>query len=685
MTNAGGRVWNSEGETQMNATARDLLDADADLNETIVYQHHSDKNHHPAQVQARAGDPNPSSSSDAGGCDRATGPSEMPMNTPPAQGQGRYTYGSGARPLDGYTIKRAIGRGGFGEVYYATSDSGKEVALKLIIRNLEVESRGVVQCMNLKCPNLLTVFDLKTQPGGESFVIMEYVSGPSLANVLARYPQGMPVPEVRAWLKGLVEGVAYLHDHGIVHRDLKPANLFMEEGLVKIGDYGLAKLITPGNGTEHSESIGTCHYMAPEIASGKYHKPIDVYAMGVIIYEMLTGRVPFEGETVGEVLMKHLTARPDVSMLPEPYRSIVGRALAKDPNQRPPRAYDLLPPDDAPRSPGVRFIGDGKTATPLPEAGAGNGHGHGQPKDDVLRIEAEEPVFYIGPETRPPRRPIAQRVRSAVWRRPLPQPQPQPQRRPQPQPQPQPRAQPAAQARRPLPTPQPVAPPQPPPTPPPLPSSRVRVAELAGSMAWAAPAAAILSVFTAASFGVDPVARPEQTAFLFGTSLLATWGALVPSRVFEGRTLNPTVRRGIYLLIGVLVGLAAWVLNTWTGVGPLPTWNSAGSELISFTGPASDPNPLGYAAYFGLVFMLCGWAGMAVRDRSRRVRLIPAAKAALIAGLVGVLWPSPQPWGLAVVALTALVTQAVSPWSKQGADYARYAAKAARQRLRKVA
>ena len=149
----------------------------------------------------------------------------------------------------------------------------------------------------------------------------------------------------------MVEGVAYLHDHGIVHRDLKPANLFMEEGIVKIGDYGLAKLITPSHGTEHSESIGTCHYMAPEIGSGKYNKPIDVYSIGVILYEMLTGRVPFDGETVNEVLMKHLTARPDVSMLAEPYRSIVAKALAKDPNHRPGRLYDLLPPEDAPVRP----------------------------------------------------------------------------------------------------------------------------------------------------------------------------------------------------------------------------------------------------------------------------------------------------------------------------------------------
>ncbi|MGE3822072.1 MAG: hypothetical protein AB7I30_21875, partial [Isosphaeraceae bacterium] len=93
-----------------------------------------------------------------------------PMMTPPST-TGRYTFSSGARPLDGYTIKRAIGRGGFGEVYYATSDAGKEVALKLILRNLDVESRGVKQCMNLKCPNLLTVFDMKTTDAGDTFVL----------------------------------------------------------------------------------------------------------------------------------------------------------------------------------------------------------------------------------------------------------------------------------------------------------------------------------------------------------------------------------------------------------------------------------------------------------------------------------------------------------------------------------
>ena len=296
------------------------------------------------------------------GPDRPAG--APPMDKASPQAPFRYTYGSGSRPLDGYTIKRAIGRGGFGEVYYATSDSGKEVALKLITRNVEVERRGVAQCMNLKCPNLLTIYDIRSNDAGETFVVMEYVSGPSLAGVLEKYPKGMPLNEARAWLKGLVEGVDYLHDHGIVHRDLKPANLFMEDGVVKIGDYGLSKIISAQQGSEHSESIGTCHYMAPEVSTGKYHKPIDIYAIGIILHEMLTGEVPFEGETVGEVLMKHLTTRPDLSRLAEPYQTIVGEALAKDPVNRPKRASDLLGPDDAPKARDVRFIGEGKVSPP---------------------------------------------------------------------------------------------------------------------------------------------------------------------------------------------------------------------------------------------------------------------------------------------------------------------------------
>src|SRR5262249_41675594 len=152
-------------------------------------------------------------------------------------------------------------------------------------------------------------------------------------------------------------------------------------------------------GSGHSESIGTCHYMAPEVASGKYQRPIDIYAIGVILHEMITGKVPFDGETVAEVLMKHLTAQPDLSKLPEPYRTIVARALAKDPKDRQKDAHELLPPEDAPQPEPLRYIGDGKVAPRPPSDPQNDPKGEGE---DVYRRGPEEPIFYSGPETRPP-------------------------------------------------------------------------------------------------------------------------------------------------------------------------------------------------------------------------------------------------------------------------------------------
>ncbi len=266
-------------------------------------------------------------------------PPAEPAAAPPAR---RFFYASGAKPLTGYTIKRGVGQGGFGDVYYAVSDAGKEVALKLIRRNLDVELRGIRQCLNLKHPNLLSLFDIRQDDQGDTWVVMEYVAGDCLETLLEAKPHGLPPSAALAWIHGIGRAVAYLHDHGIVHRDLKPGNVFCDEGVVKVGDYGLSKFISCSRRSGHTESVGTVHYMAPEVANGRYGKEIDVYAMGVMLYETLTGRVPFEGESVGEVLMKHLTARPDVSMLSEPYRSVVARALEKDPALRYRTAGELL-------------------------------------------------------------------------------------------------------------------------------------------------------------------------------------------------------------------------------------------------------------------------------------------------------------------------------------------------------
>jgi hypothetical protein len=261
---------------------------------------------------------------------------------PQAQGKiMRFHYRHGDRPIDGYTILRGIGRGGFGEVYYARSDAGRDVALKAILYNEEIELRGVSQCINLKSPHLVSVFDIRKDTTGVPFVIMEYVIGPSLREVLEANPTGLGPLRTAFLVQELGKGLNCLHSQGIVHRDLKPENVFFEDGYVKIGDYGLSKLISTSRQSAQTMSVGTVQYMAPEIGSGNYDRGVDIYALGIMAHELLTGRVPFEGETIGEILLKHLTAEPDLSGIEEPFRAVISRALQKSPAMRQP-TVDLL-------------------------------------------------------------------------------------------------------------------------------------------------------------------------------------------------------------------------------------------------------------------------------------------------------------------------------------------------------
>lgn len=253
-----------------------------------------------------------------------------------------FTYSPGSTPLPPYTIRRGVGMGGFGEVYFALSDAGKEVALKRIQRNLEIELRGVSQCLNLKHPNLVALFDICRDSKDESWVVMEYVPGLNLRQILDEAPKGLSQPVADHWIRGIGAGVHHLHSAGLVHRDLKPGNIFDDLGQVKVGDYGLSKFISTSHRGGHTESVGTFHYMAPEIGRGEYGREIDIYALGILLFELLTGDVPFDGESCHEIIVKHLTATPDLSGIAEPYRSTIARCLEKDPNKRFASVADML-------------------------------------------------------------------------------------------------------------------------------------------------------------------------------------------------------------------------------------------------------------------------------------------------------------------------------------------------------
>ncbi len=245
-----------------------------------------------------------------------------------------FQYQHGDRPLEGYTIQHAVGRGGFGEVYYAVSDSGRQVALKAIQGYEQIELRGVRQCMNLKSPHLVTIFDVRYNKKGKPFVIMEYVSGPSLLQLLSDVPSGLGTQKAAFFLREIGKGLTFLHDCGIVHRDLKPGNIFYEDGYVKIGDYGLSKAMSPSCCSGQTVTVGTVHYMAPEIGEGSYDRGVDIYALGVVLYEMLRGQPPYTGSSVGEILMKHMSSKPDLGDIDEPFATVIRRCMDKDPAKR---------------------------------------------------------------------------------------------------------------------------------------------------------------------------------------------------------------------------------------------------------------------------------------------------------------------------------------------------------------
>jgi serine/threonine-protein kinase len=244
----------------------------------------------------------------------------------------------GAR-LGPYQIEALIGLGGMGKVYRASDTRfGRTVAIKTsnarFNERFEREARAVAA---LNHPNICTLYD-----AGPNYLVLEFVEGETLSRPINQGP--LPLDETLRIAGQIAAALAAAHEKGIVHRDLKPANVKITPGgLVKVLDFGLAKRISQRSAdgsmttglTEVGTAVGTPAYMAPEQAQGKeVDKCADVWAFGVLLYELLSGQRPFRGDSLQATLAAVLTKEPDLAIVPARVRPLLRACLKKDPQER---------------------------------------------------------------------------------------------------------------------------------------------------------------------------------------------------------------------------------------------------------------------------------------------------------------------------------------------------------------
>ncbi len=257
--------------------------------------------------------------------------------------------------IPGYTIETEIGKGGMATVYLATQQLlDRKVALKVMNPSLAAddsfcnrfhkEGKTIAQ---FKHPNIVTIYDIGAFES-HYYMAMEYIGGGTLKE---RIRQGSVLEGWLSILRQISSALGYAHARGFIHRDIKPANiLFQEDGSVVLSDFGIAKDMSSDEQlTRMGFTVGTPEYMSPEQALGRsVDRRSDLYSLGVVFYEMLTARKPFVARDAFAVALMHANQPPPP--LPESakaYESIVGRLLAKDPDQRFATAEELLHAIDA--------------------------------------------------------------------------------------------------------------------------------------------------------------------------------------------------------------------------------------------------------------------------------------------------------------------------------------------------
>ena len=307
--------------------------------------------------------------------------------------------------LGEYELRQRIGVGGMGLVYDGIQPLiGKRVAVKVLRPELAAAEEQVARLLAearavnaIRHRGIVDIFGFGQVPDGRQYIIMEYLEGIALDAYLADKGR-IPVAEVLDVLDEVLSALGAAHGAGVVHRDLKPSNIFLvlqPDGsrYVKLLDFGLAKVGLPAGRTAQTRTdmvVGTPEYMAPEQARGQPVGPMtDLYALGVVAFEMVTGRLPFTGSSPVDLLMKHVDARPPrpsefVPELPAALDAFILQMLTKDPEARPGSAETL-------RRPLLRLRDTLTHSAPAP-----------QPKPVVAELPVEAPSETPAPPKSPP-------------------------------------------------------------------------------------------------------------------------------------------------------------------------------------------------------------------------------------------------------------------------------------------
>lgn len=255
-----------------------------------------------------------------------------------------------------YGIVRRIGAGGMGEIYEVShSRLAGRYAMKVLRSDTAAASEALLRFQReakvtsaLQHPNIVQVIDFSTTEGGQPYLVMEFLDGPELAQVM-KGSKALALPRIVTYVKQIASGLMAAHEHDVVHRDLKPQNIFVlkvagsDQELVKIVDFGISKIsAVTATITSASTVIGTAQYMSPEQALGRIEKidaRTDQFSLALIVYEMLTGETAFRGESVSSVVYQIVHEEPRALVepngpIPPAVAAVLKRALAKDKERR---------------------------------------------------------------------------------------------------------------------------------------------------------------------------------------------------------------------------------------------------------------------------------------------------------------------------------------------------------------